>query len=298
VTTAADLVSIAKNRYLVGGGNELRNQLAADFTAGGTTLAFKYDLKGIQAGATLSIGLDVFYVWSADTSNKTAVVSGGQRGATAANHTTGDDVWVTPRYTDFAIFTALNEELSSMDSPGFFAVKQLEIPYSAAKVGYDLTGLTVSQVTDILEVRYDDNQPFARTPRLSRNDWRLERNYLVGEDASTMSLKVFRGGFPGRNLTVLYKTGFSPFTALTDNTTITGLPLSAYDLPPMGAAIRLGVGREIRRNDITSQGDTRRAEEVGPGAVAASWRGLQALYTQRMQSEIQRLQQAYPVVMP
>lgn len=295
MTTAQAMVNEVKNRYLVAGANEQRNQLAADFTAGATTMAFKYDLLGIQPGATITIGLDVFYVWSADSSAKTAIVSGGQQGATALNHTTGDDVWVSPRYTDFSIFTAINQELDALDSPGFFQVKQIELVYNAAKVGYDLPG---TDITAILEVRYDDNQPFARTPRLSANDYRLERNYLTSEDSSTTSLKLLRGGYPGRNVTILYKTGFTTFAALTDDAIITGLPSSAWDIPPMGAALRLGLGREIRRNDTSSQGDTRRAEEVGAGAVAASWRNLQAQYFKRIQDETYRLQQRYPVVMP
>lgn len=297
-TTAQTMVDQARERYLVGGSNEARNTLAANYTAGGTTLAFTYPTGGIVANSTISIGLEVFYVLSVDSSQQTAMVLGGQRGSTAINHNIGEVVVVNPRYTDFAIFTAINEELASMDSPGFFAVKQTELVYNSNRVGYDLPGLTSAALTDILEVRYDDNQPYSRTPRLSRNDWRLERNYLASENTSTMSLKLTRGGYPGRNVTVLYKTGFSPFTALADNATVTGLPTSAYDLPPMGAALRLGVGREIRRNDIAAQGDTRRAEEVPPGATGGSWRGLQQMYAQRMQSEIYRLQQAYPVVMP
>ena len=295
MTTAQAMVTEVKTRYLVAGANEQRNQLAADYTAGATTMAFKYDLNGIQAGVTLSIGLDVFYVWSADASAKTAIVSGGQQGATAASHTTGDDVWVSPRYSDFSIFTALNQEIDALDSPGFFQVKQTELVYNAARVGYDLPG---TDITTVLSIRYDDNQPYARTPRLSANDYRLERNYLPGENSSTTSLKLLRGGFPGRNVTVLYKTGFTTFTNLSDNATITGLPSSAWDIPPMGAALRLGLGREIRRNDMSSQGDTRRAEEVGAGAVAASWRNLQAQYFKRIQDETYRLQQQYPVVMP
>lgn len=296
MTTAQNMIDTAKERYLVGGSNEGRNTLAANYTAGGTTLAFTYATGGIVANSTIAIGLEVFYVLSVDSSQQTAMVLGAQRGSTAANHNIGDVVSVNPRYTDFAIFTALNEELNALDSPGFFQSKQTEITYSATKVGYDLPGIT--SLTDIIEVRYDDNQPFARTPMIPRSAWRLERNYLVGEDSSTYSLKILRGGYPGKNITVIYKTGFTAFTATTDNATVTGLPTSAFDIPPMGAALRLGLGREIRRNDLTAQGDTRRAEEVGPGAANASWNGLRAQYLKRIVDESTRLQQAYPLVMP
>ena len=62
----------------------------------------------------------------------------------------------------------------------------------------------------------------------------------------------------------------------------------------MGVQLRAMVGREIKRNFTESQGDTRRADEVGPGAIQASWRGLAALRAQRIEAEQARLSQQYP----
>ena len=75
----------------------------------------------------------------------------------------------------------------------------------------------------------------------------------------------------------------------------TGLQASAYDLPPLGAAIRLMSGREIKRNFTETQGDSRRATEVPAGAVQQSSTGLKLLRAQRIVAECARLNSLYPI---
>jgi hypothetical protein len=294
VTTVAQAIDVCRNRYLLGGQTEPRNKLAAPYTAGQSQLTFAYDLNGIQAGARIQVGLNVFYVWASDTTSKTATVVGGQFGTTDVLANTGDLVTVNPRYLDQHILDAMNEDLASLSSAGLFFAKTAQFAYNPARVGYDLAGVT--DVAQIIEVRFDTNDAFKGTPRFGKDDWRLERGYSTSDNSSTFSLKLFRGGVPGRNVTVIYKAPFVSLSTLgQDVAAVSGLPGSAVDLPPMGAAIRLGVGREVRRNDTASQGDTRRAEEVGPGAVAASWRGLMGLRQTRIAEETQALAARWPV---
>jgi hypothetical protein len=171
---------------------------------------------------------------------------------------------VNPRYFDHQIVAAINEDLSDLSSMGLFQVKQIEFPYNPARIGYDLTGIT--DFDQVLEVRYETNDQFKGTPRIPGSMYRLERSYLVSENSSTVSLKLFQGG----------------------------LPASALDLPPLGAALRLGAGREVRRNQQESQGDTRRAEEVAAGAVAGSFRQIAQLRAARVQAELNAIQARYP----
>lgn len=294
MSTAADLVQILKNRYLLSGANEQRNRLSANYTVGQTTLALQYDLQGIQAGSTLNVGLNTFYVWEVQSAAKTATVSGGMKGATDVSANAGDIVTVAPAWSDYEMFTALNEELASLSSPmvGLFQMAQTEFTYNPSRVGYDLPGIT--DITDIYEVRYTEPNQYLRTPRLNTGDFRLERGYLSSENSSTFSLKLLRGAPPGQTITVLYRAPFTPFNNLSSTLDSTGLPDTATDLPPLGAALRLGVGREVRRNQLSSQTDTRRADEVPAGAAAASWRGIAALRQQRISEEVARLTAAYP----
>ena len=295
MSTVHDLIRTTRRRYLLGGGAEMRNKLAAPYTAGQGQLSFQYDLQGLQAGTLLSVGLNTFYVWSADSTSKTAVVSGGENGSTDANADQGDTVWVSSRFADLDVLNALNEELMALSSPtvGLYQPKQMEFAFSSARDGYDLTGVT--DLISIIEVRYDLPDGRKMTPSLANGDYRLERAYTTDENASTYSLKLFRGGYQGKNVTVVYRAPFSKFTTLEQDATVCGLPERALDIPPMGAALRLLLGREIRRNDPSVQGDTRRAEEVGAGAAAASFRPLAAARAERIGEEASILASAYPL---
>lgn len=295
VTTAADLIEQTRDDFLTSGLKEQRNKLAAPYTVGGGSLTFLYPLDGITQGSLLAIGQNTFYVWATDPSSKTATVTGGSQGSIDATANTGDEVQVNPRYTPHRLFRALNQELAGLSSPGtgLFQVKQMEFAYNASIVGYDLTG--VSNINSVIEVRYDIPGGDLSTPRIDRSGWRLERNNTVGEFASTYSLKVLTGGYPGRNVTVVYRAQFDQLTDLSTTTAAAGLPDSMLDIAAMGTALRVGLGREVRRNDTGSQGDSRRAEEVVPGAIAASWRPIAQQYQRRINDEASRLAQQYPV---
>ena len=103
------------------------------------------------------------------------------------------------------------------------------------------------------------------------------------------------GGYEGRTVRV---TTIEPFTALTalddDITADAGLPSSCADLLAMGAALALGAGREVSRNDTRAQGDTRRANEVPPGAQLGSLNAIRVQYRERLRSELALLLGKYP----
>jgi hypothetical protein len=52
--------------------------------------------------------------------------------------------------------------------------------------------------------------------------------------------------------------------------------------------------RELKRNFTESQGDTRRAEEVGSGAITNSIQNLVRLRRDRITAEAARLARQYP----
>ena len=291
MTTLADLIADTK-RHLLSGGREQMNKLATAATEADTTLLLTYDLGAVQAGAYLQIDLEVMYVWQVDASAKSAIVERGQLGSTAAAHSASAVVTVNPSWPDFAVAKALNEELRSLSAPsnGLFAVRSVELTASAAAGSYDLTSST--DVLEVLSVRHS-------LPGLA-NTWATLTNYELAQNAgsgfaSGSSLVIHDGISQGRTIRVLYKASFDPLTNLTDNVeTISGLPASAHDIPPLGAAMRLVAPREIRRNQIDSQGGSRRSEEVPPGAVAASLRGIASLRQQRIVEEASLLAQRHP----
>ena len=293
MSTAQTWVDRARS-YLTSGSVPERNTLANPYTAGATSLTFTYDLGGITKGTRLHIGLNTFYVWDVNTTTKTATVSGGQEGTTDANASSGAVVWVRPKFTDYELLTAINEELGALSSPqnGLFQVKTFDLTYNSAIQGYDLSGVTDLQ--SVYLVRYDTPGPENDWPIIPAHLVRVDRSQLTSDFPSGSGLQIMDGGYAGFDVRLVYKAPFSTLAALTTDTSTTGVSAQAADIPPLGAAIRLMAGREIKRNFTETQPDTRRATEVPPGAVANSAGPLRALYMQRIAQEAARLSSLYP----
>ena len=292
MTTGSDWISQTRS-YLMSGYAENRNKLAVAYTAGSGTLTFSYALEGIRAGARLCIGLNTFYVWS--ISGQTAVVSGGEDSSTDANAPIGSLVRVAPRFTDNEIWDQLGNDLGDLSSPsnGLFGINSVDLTYNATINGYDL-GPISDQILSVYEVKYLTPGPQLDNPRITTNGFRLNRNAINTQFPSGISLQLFQPAMPGYNVRVVYRSVFTMPSTSFANVSSTGLLPSAYDLPPLGAAIRLMEGREIKRNFTEGQGDTRRAGEVAPGAILQSARGLQQMRAQRIAAEAAKLDALYP----
>ena len=292
MTTGNDWIGTTRS-YLMNGYAENRNKLAVAYTAGGSTLTFSYTPDGIRAGARLSIGLNTFYVWSVE--NQVAHVSGGEDGSIDVNAAVGSIVRVAPRFTDDEIWKALSGDLNDLSSPssGLFGIGTVDLTYNAIVNGYDL-GPVSDSLLSIYEVKYLTPGPQLDNPRIHTNGWRLNRNAITTQFPSGLSMQLFEPAYPGYNLRVVYRSLLTMPTTTLANVSSTGLLPSAQDLPPIGAAIRLMSGREIKRNFTEGQGDTRRASEVPPGAIMQSSRNLQILRQQRIAAEAARLDALYP----
>jgi hypothetical protein len=62
----------------------------------------------------------------------------------------------------------------------------------------------------------------------------------------------------------------------------------------MGVMLRMMNAREVKRNFIETQSDTRRSDEVPPGAVRDSTTNIQRLRRERITAEAGRLKAEYP----
>lgn len=291
MTTCADLIDETR-RYLFAGQREQMNALSASIVAGDTTLSFTYDLNTIQPGAYLAIGLEIMYVWSVNTTAKTAVVQRAMLGSTAASHASADLVYVNSKFPAFSIAQALNADLRDLCAPsnGLYQTKNIDLTYNPAIQGYDLTGAT--DVIDILRVRAKTVGPSKIWQELYR--WRIERNASTTDFADGLAIFLFEGGWPGRTIRITYSAPFTEFSALTDTTSAAGLAASMNDIPPLGAAMRLAGVREVQRNFNESQGDTRRAQEVPPNAQIAGMRALAQLREERIRNEAGKLASSWP----
>lgn len=288
MATAADLVAAAR-RHLTGGGRAALNRLGAGIDGSIGTLTTALDAANIQAGAYLSIGLEVLYVWSVDVSSKQVTVQRGMLGSTPAPHAANDIIYVNPRFSDFEIFSALNDDLLDLSAPsnGLYRISMLDITARSGVYGYDFPAVDLLSVAD---VRW-------QVPGVAA-EWREVSDFTVNADLPTSAFPsgtaiFMRGAIPGQTYRVRYRARLSPLTALTDDATVTGLASTALDIPPLGAAVRLMAGRPIGRAETNSQGDTRRADEVRVGEIVQAPAALRALRAERIAAEATRLAQTW-----
>lgn len=270
--------------------------LGADINDSVTSVSFALPssvVPGVVPGATIEIGTELMYVFA--VTEGLATVSRGHKGSAAAAHTAGDLVTVNPKFPAYQILNAINKELFDLSSPqhGLYQVKNVEVTFNAAQDGYDLAGVT-DDILGIYQITYSD--PGSEDSEPAITNYSLRRNRNTSSFASGYGLILYEDAWPGETVRVLYKTGF---TSLADSTTAlstTGLHAEAYDLPALGAALRLMSTRPIRREFLDEQGSSREAQEVPSGAVSASMRDLRQLRSDRINAEATRLVGKYPDV--
>jgi len=294
MATGNELIERIK-RNLYSGLRIARNNLATAYTSGGTTLTFTYTLRGIRVGVYLSIDLEIFYVLAIDEATKTATVEGAQLGSVAANHASGVAAEINPQFPRFSIYETINDEILDISSPtyGLYQVKTVDVTYNPAFQGFDLVGVT--DLIDVFEARYTAIGGRKGSPEL--RDFELVRDAPVTTFASGYGIVVQGYVDSGQAIRVKYRAPFTVLTTATlndDIVTTTGLRTSMLDIPVLGASARLIAGREIKRNLIEAQGNTRRAAEVPVGAQLQSAQAFVRLRNDRIKAEAARLYAEYP----
>ena len=291
MSTAGAVITRA-SRQLLSGTVEERNKLATTVTSADTSIVLSYDLGGFREGSVIEIDSELMYVWESATATKTLTVERGYDGTTAAAHTAGALATVNPRFPRQQMLDALNADLDDLSSTvnGLFRVVAQDISYNGTDRQINLT--SASGVIDLLDVRL---RYLATDFPIIRNV-RLQRNLPTADFASGVAI-VFDEAVMAGTLRVVTKREFTRVTAeANDLQTVAFLPASCEDIVEMGVILRMMNGREIKRNFIESQGDTRRSEEVPPGSTRDSLTNIQRLRRERITAEAARLKQQYPLV--
>jgi hypothetical protein len=290
MTTAATILNRA-SRQLLSGTVEERNKLASTINDSATSVVLSYDLGGFRAGSVFELESELLYVWEANTASKTLTVERGYGGTTAASHAGGVLATLNPRFPRQQMLDALNAELDDYSSTanGLFKVTSTTLTYNGSDRQINLTGAT--NVLELIDVRLRytaDDYPVIRGVR-------LQRDLPTSDFASGIAL-VFDESVMAGSIRVRYK---SPFTRATsessDLTSFCGLPTTCDDLVELGLIIRMMAGREVKRSFIEAQSDTRRADEVPPGASRDSVANLLRLRRERIVAEAGRLKAQYPI---
>ena len=295
MTTAA--VGIERVLAMLQSGNrEQVNLLATTLSDTTTTSVVMSDtLRGIQEGAAIGIETELMYVRSVDEPSKTATVIRGYAGSTAATHTSGVQVVVNPKFPRASIFDAMNDSLDALSAEGLYQMATVDLTSVSSTIAYDLTSVT--DVSNVHAVRFRTRGSSKEWIHLPSKDWHLQRNASTSDFASGFALVVDAPIPSGVTMRVEYKAPFvRAATAASDLNTFCKLPSTANDLLYVTTAIALVYPREVKRNFMEAQGDTRRAEEVPAGANLGAARGWEAVRQRRLRDEIRRLQRKYPTV--
>jgi hypothetical protein len=290
MTTVATILNRA-SRQMLAGVVEERNKLATSIDSDDTAVVCTYDVGGLRSGTVFEIGSELIYVWDSTPASKTLTVERGYAGTTAASHSAGAILTVTPRFPRSQMFDAINSDIDDLSSTtnGLFRIATVDLTYNGSDRQINITNSgTILELIDV-RFRYEqDDYPVLR-------DIRLQTGLPTTDFASGNTL-VFDEPVMAGTIRVRYK---APFTRAasesSDLTTDCFVPATCEDIIEMGVILRMMAGREIKRNFIESQGDTRRPDEVPPSAVRDSIANIQRLRRERIIAESGRLKAQFPI---
>ena len=279
------------NRQLLSGTVEERNKLSVTVDSDDTSFVMSYDLGGLRAGTVFEIDSELVYVWEATSGTKAVTVERGYMGTTAAAHTAGAIVTLNPRFPKAQMLEALNQDIDDLSSPlnGLFRIVSVDLDYNGSDRQIDITGAT--SVLDLIDVRLrylDSDYPVIRMTRLQRD--------LPTSDFPSGYAIVFDESVMAGSLRVRYKAPFTRVSSVSDSIqSVANVPVTMEDILELGVMSRMLSMREVKRNFIESQGDTRRSDEVPAGAMRDSFSNILRLRRDRIIAEAAKLARQYPL---
>jgi hypothetical protein len=291
VTTVADLVARTED-LLYGPARGLWLETATAVGTSDTTIAFGDDVSVAPVGSHLSIGWELALVRRVDTANRRLEVRRGWRGTTPEAVPAGTLCGVNPRFPPHAVATALRDEIASWGQRIFRPRSvTVEVPTS----GLAPLPPVVAGAYGVLEARVpSDRGSWARVPAALERD--LPGDVAAGGLAVVVRRRV---DAPVRMVvTLAVPLDLTAWAPEVDVEAQVGVPPSAVDVPPIGAAARLTMAAEVPRTDSTRQGEPGRAAEVPPGARIGTANALWQLRARRLAEEGAALQSRWAWTVP
>jgi len=290
MTTMQDLVADVRRR-VYGSMTENVNLVQTSASAGQTSIQLELGVDGIQKGMLLASGLNVWFVKGVYSTDNTVFVIPGYDNSPQSAVAEGDMVYVRPRMTDWYAFNALNDQLRSLSSPdsGLYKIGTWVADVDPTYQTYDVPA-AAADMTNILRVRWR----WPGTPDV----WSdlAPRHYRWVYSTEQNRVRLLLSIPSGTEIEFTYKAPFTLATGLDDDlVTDCGLSDTMVDIPVLGAAIELLLSTESRRTQVSTQGDSRRPEEVPVSSNSAIAGQLMRQYKMRVQEEMTRLVTRVPI---
>lgn len=266
--------------------------LAGGVTSSSTELALESDGQAWSGRPTgiVEIGSELIYVSRYDPNTGVAVVppwGRGYRNTTATAHDADSMVTIRPRYPRAQVGKTLNQVVAGA-CPPLFAPRDLA-PIetgSLVSIGYELPADTVRVL------RVDATESGLPLDLANR---RVLRSWAVRTVAGTQLLEIPDcESLQDVQVTIAANPG-AMVAESDDFVTATGLSAAAADMVVFGALSRLVLGGELARQQVTSVEAQARSEKVPAGSGTTISRFYQAMYTQRLEAERDRLIQMFPL---
>lgn len=272
------------------GGAVLSTDTALTFTGPGSA--------GIHTGSIIAMAEEQILVtgFTANNNANNWAVLRGFQDTTAQAWAANTLAIVDPKYDRFDIAEAINDSLNYLSSPtyGLFRVVNQTIAYNPVQQGYDLGSLPTNFL-EVLELTYDLPDPSHNFPKIRNGEYQILRGVTNAKFPSGQGIILYRPAFPGLNINICVSAPFTLAANLTDDLTTTcGLPSTALDIPAICAEIDLTATREIKRNFIEDQPDSKRLQDVPAGAMTGAVAALMAHRDRRIAVEADRLRRLYP----
>lgn len=289
MTTFSDLVERTRS-HLLSGGTDRLNQLQSGVGVNAATLQMLLPANGITVGSTLNIDLEEYYVTA--VGGTTVSVIPGFNGSVSAAHNANAIVRVNSKFSNYKIGIRINDAIEDLSGDGLFRIKNFEFTFNPAQAAYNVDA---ADIIDIWRVKYDVPGPTQEWPDVPKGQWYFDQDANTTDFANGKSLLLTAGGFPGHLVRVSYKASFAPLVAIGDDVAaVSGIHQEAHKLLPLGAAIYLLGGREVKRTFMERQPEPRRQEEVPVGGASQAMRPILIEYADILRRERRRLRRRYP----
>ena len=254
------------------------------------------DLTFVVAdGTVLTRGLveideELIWVDSFDRTSNTATIPAygrGFRDTTAAVHTAGTRVTITPSFPRSVIRRNLQQAIDAV-YPDLFGIYYTLFTFQAAVTTYVLP----DECVDVLAASWQTIGPSKEW--LPIRHYRVDRtaNPIVWNSGKTISIR--EGIIPGRQIMVTYTKKPTVLLYDTDDFSMTGLEDTCREVIVLGAAYRTAMYLDFGRVPAMSAEAGSMGQNNPIGSAVNIGRSIQNLYQQRLQIEIRRLQEQFP----
>lgn len=270
---------------------ERTTHLTQDITSTGLTLNLG-TTTNIGKGV-VEIGEELIWLDSYDRISSTATAAPYGRGfqsTTAAAHTAGTKVTVSPTFPRSAVKRAINEAIQSV-YPTLYALDTYNFTFNAVQNTYQLP----ADVQTVLYVSWSTIGPTKEWRPVK--GWRLDSmaNHTAFSSGTTIS--IYDNLPAGRMIQITYTKVPAAFNGSADTANFeetTGLLASAKDVVIYGAAYRLASFIDAGRLNYSSAEADNADTKIQFGSGSSNSRFLLALYNQRLNEEKTKLRDLFP----